>query len=166
MEAFWAALLGAALLFPIVLWQLRPRFPSSPEELRGDNFETLYEGQDRWFGSKEANDVERKLLSVAEDDLRAERVVLHQGVSRDGQSTVTRERLEQSLIMNGFQICESTASADLETIWFQDTMVPASMVFDRKTSELNDFLHEHGWSYQGWKCDPVLNGAGKKWKEK
>lgn len=151
MDLILYAALAALLIGPIVIWQVIPRFASSTEELRDDNFLKIYAGQDRWPGSKEANDEARKLLTKQGLDLDQPQAIIHFAERADDRDSSDTNALRLALTSGRFD--ELQESADGLAVSFCETAKINSMVFDHRTMELNDFLHEHGWAYHGWKYE-------------
>ncbi|ASP33699.1 ribonuclease E inhibitor RraB [Labrenzia sp. VG12] len=148
MDLLLYAALAALLMGPIVIWQILPRFSSSTEELRDDNFQTIYAGQNRWHGSKEANDDIKQALLELGIDLKVPQPIRHTATFSGTAPTPDAEALRTALEKNRYQGFE--LSPDGTSMSFDETAELSSLVFNRRTLELNDFLHEFGWSYKGW----------------
>ncbi|WP_282045099.1 hypothetical protein [Roseibium album] len=148
-DVFLYAALAALLIGPIVIWQVLPRFASSTEELRDDNFQKIYAGQDRWPGSKEANDEAREMLRKQGLDLDQPQAIMHFAERSDNSASSDSAALRSALTSGRFNELEE--DADGQSVFFSEIAKISSIVFDRRTMELNDFLHEHGWTYLGWK---------------
>ncbi|WP_156958569.1 hypothetical protein [Labrenzia sp. DG1229] len=146
-ELFLYAALAALLIGPIVIWQVLPRFASSTEELRDDNFQKIYAGQDRWPGSKEANDEARELLRNQGLDLEQPQAIMHFAECPDNSASSDAAALRSALTSGRFNELEE--DADGQSVSFSEIAKIGSIVFDRRTMELNDFLHEHGWGLSG-----------------
>ncbi len=154
MDIVLYAIIGAVLLGPIVIWQRRPRFPKTAADLQSDNFQKLYDGQNRFFGSKEANDAVRLRLREQGDDLSSERIVDHFAAVVQEQDAASYSKLSEILQTAGFTVGNQGTDRP-DYIQFSKATTISSMVFDKKTMELNDFLYEHGWQYDGWGCAVV-----------
>ena len=153
MEPWLIALLGAFGATGVILWQKGPRFPSTPEELRSDNFEVLYAGQDIDVSSKKKNDELRAALTVRGDKLDVERPVLFWASPRTKGKVVEVARLKVDLANSGyFDFDENTETGGVR---FKKRTRLNTMVFDKMTANLNDFLFEYGWDYGGWES-PVV----------
>ncbi|MGJ8617610.1 MAG: hypothetical protein ACSHWS_12285 [Sulfitobacter sp.] len=135
-------------LVPFVVFQVYRGFTRSTDELRTDNIQRIYAGQDRWPGSKESNDETRRKFEGIGLDLESSQCVEHIASFVGGEGALGVEELVELCESHGYKT--ENSSKDLVFLIHPNESTLLSMVFDRKTGELNDFLHEHGWKYEGW----------------
>ncbi|MEO1106753.1 MAG: ribonuclease E inhibitor RraB [Pseudomonadota bacterium] len=142
---------------PLVVWQSYRRYARTPEELKTNELQKLYAGQDRFPGSKASNDEARSNLLAAGEDLSSTMKIRHSAQTVGFRTPIRAEDLSAILSDRGFQVEDRKTEEQLN---FTADYTLSSMVFDRKTAELNDFLFKHGWQYKGWNC-PAKNGDDK-----
>ncbi|MGB1234974.1 MAG: hypothetical protein ACPG5U_04505, partial [Planktomarina sp.] len=120
----------------------KAKFARTPAELQGENFAQLYAGQDRVPGSKSGNDQLRKEIGDAGFDLSKPIRLQHFAEQRVDLTPTKSEEVLAALNGFGFKPVEGTEPKRLD---FERTDKTTSMIFDRNTSDLNDYLYEHGW---------------------
>ncbi|MBO6510918.1 MAG: ribonuclease E inhibitor RraB [Roseibium sp.] len=148
MELLVPFVIAAVGLVVVVIWLLGTKENPRPENLRDDNFQAIYTGQDRGPGSREANDELRRTLQENGLDLSEPLEIDHFAEPGDLTTASTREAFQIALSANRYG--DFRFEEDARLLAFSETASLSTMVFDRRTMELNDFLHEHGWIYKGW----------------
>jgi len=89
------------------------------------------------------------LLTKQGIELSQPHATLHFTVRSDDPGSSDVAVLRAALTSGRFDKLEESEN-DL-SVSFSEIANISSMVFDRRTMKLNDFLHEHGWAYRGWK---------------
>lgn len=148
MEFLLFAAFAALLLGPLFVWQVLPRVTAKTESVHDDGFKGGDKGQNRWPGSRQANNEVREILSGKGIDLSTPQTIVHSAERAAGSSSSCAEALQNALALHHYEDFEVFLAGEL--VSFSETVQPASQAFDKRTMELNDFLHEHGWIYTGW----------------
>lgn len=148
-------------------WSRRRERSSWPSQemdaLRDDEFLRLYAGQEGHVGSKNDNDEIRATLIEQGADLSVPVMVYHQAKAREiealpgGKAQTGVNALARELQARGFKP-QRPEPGNLALVFGREDKI-TSMVFDKRTMDLNDFLFEHGWNYGGW-------GLAANWKDK